>query len=437
MSTGPLANASRKWGDHLLTYLAEGLVMLGTIAVYKLAAMRFGDEGFNVYAIVRRTTSFILPFAMMGMAVAVVRSVAMCPDAAGRWALARTAGLLLLGLAVVVALLFLLFPAQLAFLIFGDATAAAYALPIGGMVLGQMMHVLLYSYWRGARQMVRANILQAVNLAVVPVLAFLLPTTLTGVLELTALIWTATTVPLFLFLLVRNGTPPKGAGRLGDLLRYGLPRVPGDLALAALLTLPVYLVNHVEGLESGGQVAFGLTLLNLVGALFAPISLLMLPSVANALSRGDRAGVVREVQRTRNGTFVIALAMVLLFMPLSGPLLDWYVGGAPPGLVAACRILFSAALFFALFIALRSLLDAWFVQARNSINILWALALFAAGAAAYLFVWPVRDFLLAMVPLSFLLLAVLTWREVHGLLRNLKAGGPLPTTARTNTGTAT
>ncbi len=419
MPSGLPANTGRKWGDHMLTYLAEGLVMIGTIVVYRLAALQFGEEGFSVYAVVRRTTSFILPFAMMGMAVTVVRHVAMATDEAQRWGIVRAAGLLLLAVAAAVTMLFLLFPSRLSYLIFGEHGMSPFALPIGAMVLGQLMHSLLYSYWRGAQRMVQANALQVLNLGFVPVVAFLIAGSLLEVLRLTAALWVLFSVLPFAWLLVRNTKLEPARGQLRGLLRYGLPRVPGDLALAALLTLPVYVINHTEGLDSGGQVAFGLTLLNMVGALFAPISLLMLPSVAHALARNDKPAVVREVQRTRNGTLIIAAVVVLVFQLLATPVLNWYVGEENPALVETCRILFSAALFLALFISLRSLLDAYFVQARNSINILWALGLFLVGAMVHLFLWPHRFVLLAMVPISLLLLALLTWRDVQGVLKKL------------------
>jgi O-antigen/teichoic acid export membrane protein len=259
-----------------------------------------------------------------------------------------------------------------------------------------------------------------VQLGVVPVVAFLVADDLHGVLLLTGWIWSAGSVIPFLLLFMRRLPQEEGyAPEIGGLLRYGIQRVPGDLALAALFSLPVYMVNHTEGIESGGQVAFGLTLLNIIGALFAPISLLMLPSVAHALARKDHGAIIREVLRTRNGTVLIAVAIVLLFQLVAAPALEWYVGGAPAGLVTAARILFTGAIFHAIFISLRSLLDAYFEKARNSLNILMALGLFLLGGGVYLFLLPDLRLLLGMVPLSMALLAWLTWRDVEKVLQEL------------------
>lgn len=393
--------------------------MVATILVYKLAADRFGDEGFDLYAIARRTNSFLLPLAMAGLSVAVVRSVAMAGNKDERTDLLRSAFKVLVSICLLLAIIFFLFPAELAFLIFGDRSLAGLVLPLAGLVIGQVLHALLYAFWRGSGRMAFSNMLQIVDLALVPIVAFLVPGPLRMVLMTTAAAWVVIPLCPLLAIVLRQMERPR-ADRSRSLLKFGLPRVPGDLALAALLTLPVYVINHTHGFDVGGQVAFGSTLLNLTGALFAPISLLMLPSIASALARKDHAAVTREVERTRKGTILIAAAIVAIFLIFARPLLDIYLDGAPAGLVEVTRIIFPAAIFYALFISLRSVLDAYFESARNSRNILIALVCFVAGAAIHIWVWPEGLSILWMIPVSMFILAALTWRDVQRVLGELR-----------------
>ena len=410
-----LRSGAARWRDHIFTYFAEALVMLGTILVYKFAADRFGDDGFNIYAVARRTNSFLLPLAMLGLSVAVVRSVAMARSETERIDLLRSAFVMLVIVSIVLAAVFLLLPDQLAYLVFGDAALEGLMLPLAGLVIGQVLHSLLYAYWRGSMRMDRANLLQVVDLAIVPLVAFFVSGSMRMVLLNTAIAWIVISiVPILVILFAhRTGT---SSDRKKALLKYGVPRVPGDLALAALLTIPVYIINHTHGIDSGGQVAFGLTLLNLTGALFAPISLLMLPSVAGALSRKDHAAVKREVIHTRNGTLLISAVLVAVFLIFARPMLDLYLGGIPSGLATITRIIFSAAIFYAVFISLRSVLDAYYESARNSRNILITLMFFSIGAMCYLYFRFDLEILLAMIPASMLLLAWLTWRDVHAII---------------------
>ena len=65
----PFTISKARWG-HATTFMAEGLVLVATVLVYKLAADRLGDQGFESYTIVRRTTSFMQPGSVAIMAVA-------------------------------------------------------------------------------------------------------------------------------------------------------------------------------------------------------------------------------------------------------------------------------------------------------------------------------------------------------------------------------
>src|SRR6185369_5028916 len=89
-----MANASpisRGTRDHVLTFLAEGAVLVATVLVYKLAADRLGTDGFERYTVVRRTVTFLQMMGMCGLAVGLVRSVAMVGTPGRRVGLLRRA----------------------------------------------------------------------------------------------------------------------------------------------------------------------------------------------------------------------------------------------------------------------------------------------------------------------------------------------------------
>ncbi len=409
-----------KGRDHLVTYAAEGTVLVGTVIAYKLAVDELGSAGFEIYAVVRRTVSFVIPLLMFGLAVALIRFGAMASTDEERWRFTWNAGLLVLLVGVLVLLVTRIFAPLLGFIVFGDHAHDDLVPDMGLMLPGLMMHSVVYGYWRGAQRMVPANALQAFDLGLVPVAAFLLADDLPGVMRWMALAWSLTTILPFLWLALRHRTSSRiDRSVLWQLLRYGTPRVPGDLAFGALLALPVFFINHVAGIEEGGRCAFGLTLLNMTGALFAPVSLLMLPAVARDLARGDHARVVRDTRRTRTLVVGMACLAVIIFQPLAGPLLRMYLGDGLSDLVLPSRVLFIGAVFYAAYISMRSVLDAYHETARNSRNIIIALSVFLAAAAIYVFIWPETVFLLAMVPIALALLAVLTWRDTEAVLNKL------------------
>ncbi len=409
-----------KGRDHLVTYAAEGSVLVGTVIAYKLAAHELGNAGFEIYAVVRRTVSFVIPLLMFGLAVALIRFGAMASTDEERWRFTWNAGLLVLLVGGLVLLVTRIFAPLVGYIIFGDHAHDGLVPDMGLMLPGLMMHSVVYGYWRAAQRMIPANALQAFDLGLVPVAAFLLADDLSGVMRCMALAWSLSTILPFLWLALRHRTSSRiDRSALWQLLRYGTPRVPGDLAFGALLALPVFFINHVAGIEEGGRCAFGLTLLNMTGALFAPVSLLMLPAVARDLARGDHARVVRDTRRTRTLVISLACIAVIIFQPLAGPLLRIYLGDGLSDLVLPSRVLFIGAVFYAAYISMRSVLDAYHETARNSRNIIIALSVFLAAAGVYVFIWPETVFLVAMVPVALALLAVLTWRDTEIVLNKL------------------
>ncbi|MFN9326918.1 MAG: hypothetical protein ACK6A5_16190, partial [Flavobacteriales bacterium] len=136
------------------------------------------------------------------------------------------------------------------------------------------LHGVAYGYLRGRGASVVANALQLTVLALAPCGAFLLYTDMCAVLWFTGAAWAISA----LLSVWRGmfGETPGGSRRQGaELLRYGLPRVPGDVALGALLTIPGYVALRTHGLDLSGEVGFGATLLNIAAAVFSPVALLL------------------------------------------------------------------------------------------------------------------------------------------------------------------
>ncbi|MCB0786415.1 MAG: glycosyltransferase, partial [Flavobacteriales bacterium] len=306
-------------------------------------------------------------------------------------------------------------------LIYGEEVWARLVLPTTLIIVALGLQSLSYNYHRGAGRMGVANVLQVFGLAVAPNLAFLLFGDLETVLWATAAFVLLFTLPALLpALLKADGQVSRERSAL---LRYGLPRVPGDLALGGLLTIPVYVAGALHGLSAGGQVGVGITLLNITAAAFAPVGLLLLPSSATQLAQGRYAELELQVKRTLRVTLFVSLVMFVAFEWLATPLLTLYLGEAGSTYVPMGRLLFLATPALAFFIALRALLDAYFVSPRNGINLLVAFGV--------LLVWCLVTFLLnapvewigAGVVVALYLLAFRTWRDVSWVREELVLSG--------------
>ena len=358
--------------DHAHTYAAEGAVMVATLLVYRLAA-GLGGEDLDAYILVRRTISFIQPLLMLGLAVGLPRLVAMALEGPRRRFYLLAALRIVVVLSGIGVILAALFPARLASFLLGSAQLEPLVMPLALMVLGLCLHTVAYSYIRGTHHTLVANILQTIGLAVTPLLAFAFTRDLPGILLFTGVMWSGVAL---LFVLPELVAGPVQVARTerGALLRYGLPRIPGDLAYAALFTFPVLWAAHRWGLAESGRIGLGVTLLNIVAAGFAPISILLLPQTARSISTGDHHGLERRIVRLERSALLVSLAALVSVEAALPWLLDLYLGDVPAApYVPACRLIFLAAPALAYFVALRSVLDAYHTSPRNGVNIILSL----------------------------------------------------------------
>ncbi len=410
--------------DSLLTTLTEGLSMLGMVLTYRLAA-QVSKQDLDIYVIVRRTVSFVFPVILMGAMVGLTRFVAMSNSPARKRSYLRGAVSWVLPLGGLVMLLSFLLAKPLAWTIYGSYENAALVPPLALMIVGIALHGVAYGYLRAKPATVVANFVQLMVLAVVPCGAFLLWTDMATVLWVTGIGWAA--VPL-LCLLPSLLAPREGkmGKERGELLRYGLPRVPGDVALGALLTVPGYVALRTHGLDVSGEVGFGATLLNLAAAVFSPVALLLLPAAAGRIAAGDHAGLERNIGRLFGFVVAASIALTIGFELLSKPLLRLYLGETGDAYLPMARIIFIGAMPFAFFNGMRSVLDAYFHTPRNGMNLVKAFVLLLIGSAFHLAV-PTPWYTMGVVlVLSMFYLGWLTWRDVRYVRSDLRRRSARP-----------
>lgn len=418
--------ASPKGKDSLLTFLTEGLSMLGMVLTYRLAA-DLSKQDLDLYVIVRRTVNFVFPVILMGAMVGLTRFVAMSHEPARQRGYLRGALYWVLPLGALCVALFTLFARPLAWVLFGSVESAGLVPPLGAMITGIALHGVAYGYLRGKPASVTANFVQLAVLALVPCGAFLLWQDMEAVLWATGIGWIAVPVLSILpSLLARQGM--KMRKERSELLRYGLPRVPGDIALGALLTVPGYVALRTHGLDVSGEVGFGATLLGLAAAVFSPVALLLLPAASGRLAVGDHAGLEKSIARMTWMVVAISVLLTLGFELLAYPLLVIYLGAdTGPAYVPMARIIFLGALPFAFFNGMRSVLDAYFHTPRNGVNLMAAFGILLLGSFFHLLV-PTPWYTMGVVLVAAMYwLGWATWRDVRYVrseLRRLAARDP-------------
>jgi O-antigen/teichoic acid export membrane protein len=348
--------------EYAPTFLTEFSVMASQIIVYKLVAHYLGKLGFSEYALARRTLTLLLPIPVFGLAVGLPRYISFSNGRNDRESADRYFGATLwcVGIATLLcAVLINCFPAAFSYLFFGSRSYRALAFPMSLMILGLCEHTVACGYFRGHMQLDRANLLQFINLGLLPILVIpFVHGSLENVLRSFGSLWVGTsTVALILAPLRAIG---EGCGKqIVDLTRYGIQRVPGDFFLMALFTLPATIVAHVYGVEQAGFVAFGISLVSMVGGIFGPVGLVLLPKATWMLAEQAHADLRAHLELIVTITLAGAAVIVSFLWAIMPSVIRMYLGAGFEQVIPIARFLILAALPFSLYLVVRNLVDAY------------------------------------------------------------------------------
>ena len=375
-----MAEKDVTWTDYLWTYLTTAVVVLTGVAVYRLAGDLLGEQGFAEYAMSRRVLGMGSPLLILGLGVAIPRTMALNESRSGVIAATRvfTSG------AVAILAINMLYLAlangmrrPFAALVFGGADYDYLVFPVTLLTLATSCHALCYSYFRGRMQFRRASVILAVNSAVIPLAAF----TFFHRDAATLIRWTgwltlgfSATALLVVMLRGRASSFLKGwRTYLVELLSYGMRRLPGDSALALLLSLPSVLTAHYVGFREGGLVAFGGAMLLLTGRSVQPISMILLPQATRMFQSQERQTLQQQVRKMVRAVVVMTVVGTLIAEFAMEFAINLYLGSHFQDAVGVCRVLLLGAVPYVLYVSLRSVLDAAHERAVNARNTIIAL----------------------------------------------------------------
>ncbi|HEU4680967.1 MAG TPA: lipopolysaccharide biosynthesis protein [Gemmatimonadales bacterium] len=374
--------------DYVLTFAAEFAALGSSLLVLKLAAAYWGTTGFGEYMLVRRSLGFLYLPILCGMGLAVTRHVAMARARGERTEQSYFLGAVLVTAATsgAAAVLLNVLSRPLAVLIFSSGDYAMLVRALAVAVPGLAFHGVAYGMFRGRMAMLQANALQVVNLAVVPAAVFSLPgLSVAQVTTLMGLVWSGVSVCAIGGVL--QGAPHAVWKRDGlaaharELLQYGVARIPGELALGALLALPVLLAAHSSGVERAGFVGLGVSLLSMLGSLFAPLGQILLPAVSSMWVQDDHMALWRKIRTLALRCLGLAVILVAVVEGLAPWGLVTFLGPEFGAAVPVVRTLCLALIPFVAYVVLRNVLDALHARPLNAKNLVLALGIFLAGAS--------------------------------------------------------
>ena len=348
--------------------------------IYRIASESMTDYGFSEYNLARRSISFLQPLFMIGLGVGIPRYTSKYPQRTS----ILTAGIILMTIAAfVLSAIVFIGREYFATLFFGDLSYQSYIAPLLLMLFGFCFHAILYGFLRGKHNVYFANGIQLLNIGVIPILVLLYTSNVLNLLYFTGVFLILSCFGIVLIVMYQYQSTFSKKKLMVDsktLLRYGLPRVLGDFSLLALITAPTYLVLYFQDdLLISGDVAYAITLLNLVGAAFAPLGLVILPEVATFLNEKNHNMIRRRFRLFVIMSLIATVFGYVVYYFFSDFILSILLGsGYRHNIVKVSLIILSGSFGYGLYIILRSFLDAIKVQATNAFNLIITLIFYFA-----------------------------------------------------------
>jgi O-antigen/teichoic acid export membrane protein len=352
--------------DFASTLVVQWFVLGTGLYLFHLVARRGSVGGFAYYQIARGTVSTFQPALMLGLGLGLQRYLPRTEHTTRR--LARHA---LYVEAVVVTVVGLAgagggtwIAGQLG-LPGGRDAVAAILIMLGGNCLCAAGLAAL----RGNHQIVDSNLISGLGLGLIPLVAFLTADRIEEFLIIQGAgaaavgVWGTLVVRRRPASLVQDQEPT-----LKTLIRYGVRRMPGEVALPTLYTFPTFAVAvTVPGGPEPGYVGFVTSAVTLICSVFAMLTPVLLPRLSRLFHRPrEDAGVRQLLTVLPVVAGVLATVPTLVIFAFAPVLVRGFLGDEFSGAVPMLRLGVFAAIPLAMFYAARptmeTLLDPKFIS---------------------------------------------------------------------------
>lgn len=153
-----------------------------------------------------------------------------------------------------------------------------------------------------------------------------------------------------------------------ELIVYGAPRVPGDMALFGLFALPAYAAVHRNDIVGAGFLSVGLSLVQAIASVFASAGFVLLPYWSRAAK--NSAGL--DIARKRIGMLLAMSVIVATFSMASlqlllHPILRLLLGSLAGADGYNIRYVILGAVPYVVYLVLRDYFDAISVFPMNTL----------------------------------------------------------------------
>lgn len=368
------AGFRRFLGALSITFAGQALLLGGLFLITRISATIFSPVGFGEYQVARRTLAVVALPLLCGLGISLPRYVArdITDEAAvGRWIL--SASVFALALICFFLVLGAIWIDKIGSLVFGSSSRNSLTLALFLAVIGMFCATLAIAAMRGLSRFRFAAILQVVTGALVPLAGV---TFCRGLVErafhIAGTLWIVIALGIFIALCYEWTYPAfslrKMARAIHELFIYGVPRVPGDIALFGLFALPAYAAVHRNDMVGAGFVSVGLSLVQGIATIFASTGFVLLPYWSRAAKSSEGLEVAKKrVGVLLGASVIVATSTMVLLQVILHPIVRLLLGPLANSGDQNIRYVIVGAVPYVVYLVLRDYFDAISVFPLNTV----------------------------------------------------------------------
>jgi len=373
-----------------LTFITQIIVLFGLLLIYRLIANSFGPTGVGEYSLIKKSVSLLSPLLLLGLCMGIPRYIAMSNDKEERSSYMRTS-LIAIFLTFIFLIFINIFKEQFAKIIFGNIEYTTFVLPFSFLLIGIVLHSLIYSYFRGRLLVNIFNVMQIINLVLVPLFAVVFLKN-ASIYKLISCMGIGTlTISLIFFLFFANEffvhvKKLQIKKSLKILFRYSLPRIPGSFALSGFFSLGPILAAHTSSMEEVGYLSLGQMLVTTTAAAITPLGLILLPKVSSMVAQNKKEKIKKDLNYLIGASIQLSIFLSFQLIIFTDVIIKYWLGSEFFKAIPIIQIMSCSIFFYLFYRTVGSIIDATETKPINTINLIASLGVFLIISVILLFI---------------------------------------------------
>ncbi len=394
-------------------------VLASFFLIYRLIAQNFGPQGVGEYSLIKRAIGIIQPLLLLGLGVGITRYVAISLSPKMKMAFFKVAMAGVIMAAAIFLIAANIFQKEFARLFFGSADFVSLVVPFSFLLGGLLTHSLVYSFFRGMMAYRYFNVLQILNISILPVFIFLFFSGMTiGSAIFSIGILTGFFSFIFFLFYAKEKflccDLPRSCWR--EIFLYSLPRCVGDILYGGLFFLgPVAAVYFGSAVEAG-YFSLAQGLLMVLGSLIGPLGLVLLPKISDMIARGKNKEIAAGIDFLFIAVLYGGIFASLQAMIFADVAIKIWLGAEFLSAVPIIQILFFSGVFYSFYAASVSILNASKNKPIDAANLFAAIVFYAVFTGVIIFIAPIFSPIVSLAcafSATMIFLGILSYRSIN------------------------